>query len=101
MNIEPTQFNTKTKNGREYYSTTKLDNYLQEMYDGDIVSYLEKMHEHGDVQELVAKVQWDADSAAWVLASKNGVVWNYFTDGTIRNLKVIGHITSDIDLLES
>lgn len=63
-----------------------------EIYEGDIIEYTERMHEHGDSQQLTGEVIYDDKAGAFGLG-KNGEVWNYFCDYSIRNnLKIIGNI---------
>lgn len=61
-----------------------------EIYEGDIVKFTEKLHEHGDIQTLVAEVIYDSKNAAFGVG-KNNAVWNWFTDYGIANIEVIGN----------
>jgi uncharacterized phage protein (TIGR01671 family) len=66
----------------------------KEIYEGDLIRYTEKMHEHGDTQTLEARVLYDEEKAAFGLGFDDEV-WNYFTDFGIFNLEVIGNIFED------
>jgi uncharacterized phage protein (TIGR01671 family) len=71
----------------------------KEIYEGDIVSYTEKMHEHGDAQELKAEVMWCKDFAAWSLGRNND--WqNLFSDYGISKVEIIGNIFENPELLK-
>ena len=64
----------------------------KEIYEGDIVRYVEKMDCHGDSQVLTATVIYDNDYGAWGLGKE--VVHNYFLDFTVvkNSIEVIGNI---------
>lgn len=61
-----------------------------EIFEGDIVKYVEKMHEHGDQQFLTGEVMFDNRFAAWGIG-KNENVWNLFSDYGIFDVEVIGN----------
>ena len=71
----------KGKNGRE-------------IYEGDIITYTEKMHEHGDAQQLRGKVIYDPERAAFGISNTGDLdgIWNYFTDMVIGNFEVVGNV---------
>ena len=68
----------------------------KEIYEGDIVKYTEKMAEHGDSVEQIAKIMYDDDIGAFALGREEP--WNYFTDYGLSNFKVIGNIFENPDL---
>ena len=71
--------------------TGLLDIHGNKIYEGQRVRYVEKLHEHGDTQELIAQVVYDKSVAAFGLASlkDEGEIWNYFTDYGIYALEII------------
>jgi uncharacterized phage protein (TIGR01671 family) len=72
----------------------------KEIYEGDIVRYVEKMDQHGDSQVLTATVIYDNDYGAWGLGKKE--VHNYFLDFTVlkNTVEVLGNIFENKDLLK-
>lgn len=60
----------------------------KEIYEGDIIHYLEKMDEHEKAQENTATVYYDEEFGAW------GMGQNYFLDRTVvkTSIEVIGNI---------
>lgn len=62
-----------------------------DIYEGDVIAYLERLNEHGDQQSHIAQVFYHEQSAAFVIGL-NGEVWNLFTDYGVWNIKVIGNI---------
>lgn len=81
-------------------STCKQDCNGKEIYEGDIVEYIEKMHEHGDAQKLTGIVVYDKYFCAYGISS-DGVqdCMNYFTDMTVKHIKIIGNIIENKELL--
>lgn len=75
------------------------DSKGEPIYEGDIVEYIEKMCELGDVQKLVAKVVYDDKNSAFALASFEDEIWNHFNDWTVYNFKIVGNINENGDLL--
>lgn len=72
----------------------------EEIYEGDIIQYSEGV-ELGDYQVLRAVVKFDDYFAAFGLAPDlDSDCWNYFSDGTIKGLKVIGNIFQNSELLK-
>lgn len=64
-----------------------------DIYEGDIITYIEKMHEHGDAQKLRGVIVYDEENAAFGLAGlESGEIWNYFTDMVISDFEVVGNI---------
>ena len=64
----------------------------KEIYEGDIVAYTEKMHEHGDNQHLIGEVIFEDEWGAFGLG-RDGEIWNFFSDYSIRNnLLIVGNI---------
>ena len=74
----------------------------KDIYEGDIVRYVEKMHEHGDSQVLTATVIYDNDYGAWGLGKNEEHIWNYFLDFTVvkNSVEVLGNIFENKDLLK-
>jgi len=72
----------------------------KEIYEGDIVRYVEKMDCHGDSQVLTATVIYDNDYGAWGLGKEE--IHNYFLDFTVvkNTVEVIGNIFENKDLLK-
>ena len=67
----------------------------KEIYEGDIVEYIEKLHEHGDKQLLKAEVFYSVEDGAFALGDcQSGSTWSLLSDHnySIFNLKVVGHI---------
>jgi hypothetical protein len=74
------------------FETSKLDKHSNMIYDYDCVTYIEKMHEHGDAQELSGVVIWSAVDAAWAIGTPEGEVWNLLSDGCIRDIIITGNL---------
>jgi uncharacterized phage protein (TIGR01671 family) len=79
--------------------TGLLDKNTKEIFEGDIVSYTEKMHEQGDVQSLKAEVMWCKDFGAWALG-KNNDWWNLFSDYGISKVEIVGNVFENEELLK-
>ena len=63
-----------------------------EIYEGDVITYREKMDDHGDVQQLSGQIVYDPKRAAFGIGSpKSGEIWNYFTDMTVSDFEVVGN----------
>ena len=77
------------------YATTREDENGRMLFDKDKVSYVEKMHEHGDVQALSGIVQWDPVNAAWAIGNADGEIWNLLSDHTISKIIVTGSLFED------
>lgn len=78
--------------------TGMLDKDGKRIYEGDIVSYKEKMDEHGDVQELIAWVQYNSVACAFGIGRSE--IWNFFNDFGLTDIKVIGNIYENKELLK-
>lgn len=64
----------------------------KEIYEGDLVAYTERMHEHGDTQHLIGEVIYEDYWGAFGLG-RNGEIWNFFSDYSIKsNLLIVGNI---------
>lgn len=74
------------------------DKNSKKIFEGDIVRYTEKMHEHGDAQECIAVVKYDEKAAAFGIGRKE--IWNYFFDYGVSNIEVIGNIHENPELLK-
>lgn len=72
----------------------------KEIYEGDVVKYIEKMDCHGDSQELQAEVLYESEFAAFALGKTN--TWNLFSDFTIikDSIEVIGNSFQNPELLK-
>jgi len=70
----------------------------KEIYEGDIIKYTEKMHEHGDEQECIAAVMYDETAASFAMGREE--IWNYFFDYGILNIEVIGNIHENTELIK-
>ena len=83
------------------FFTGKLDKAGDKIFEGDIIEYTEKLHEHGDAQTLRGVVVYDTDYAAFGIANPVDLnsVWNLFSDMTIYNFQVIGNIHENPNLL--
>lgn len=78
----------------------RLDRDGKEIYEGDIVEYIEKMFEHGDAQKLTGLVKYDDYFSAYGISkTEDGDCMNYFTDMTVDHFKVIGNIFENPELL--
>lgn len=78
----------------------RKDDFGIEIYEGDIIEYSEGV-ELGDYQVLRALVKFDDYFAAFGLAPDlDADCWNYFSDGAIKGLKVIGNIFENPELLK-
>lgn len=62
-----------------------------DIYQGDIIQYIERLDEHGDSQVLTGEIMYDNKYGAWSVGQNNNV-WNLFSDYGIYNLEVIGNI---------
>jgi len=81
--------------------TGLLDKNKKQIYEGDILRYVEKMCDLGDAQTLIAKVIYDQDVAAFGLGlNDERGCWNYFTDRTISHFEVIGNEFENPKLLK-
>lgn len=69
----------------------RTDTSGQQIFEGDIVQYTERLHEHGDCQKLVAVVQYDEKAAAFGVGCRKEL-WNYFSDMTVSSFEVQGNI---------
>ena len=74
------------------YFTGIFDINSAPIYENNIISYSEKMHEHGDVQTLTGKVVFDNARGAFGISfiDDSTQIWNYFTDSTVFNFKIVG-----------
>ena len=78
----------------------RKDDFGGEIFEGDIIQYSEGV-ELGDYQTLKCVVKFDEYFAAFGLAPDlDADCWNYFSDGTIKGLKVIGNIFENPELLK-
>lgn len=78
--------------------TGMLDKDGKRIYEGDIVSYREKTNEHGDAQHLIAWVQYNSVACAFGIGRSE--VWNFFYDFGLTDVKVIGNIYENPELLK-
>jgi uncharacterized phage protein (TIGR01671 family) len=81
-----------------------LDENSREIFEGDIVRYTRKTHEHGDSETHVAAVMYDEETAAWGVG--RSVVWDLFVDFVNlngrkpkSNVEVLGNIFENPNLL--
>jgi hypothetical protein len=75
------------------------DKNNKKIFEGDIINYTEKLHEHGDKQTFTACIGYYKEMAAFGIF-KNGVMWNLFSDYGISDIEVIGNINENINLLK-
>lgn len=71
----------------------------KEIYEGDIIQYVERLDEHGDKQLLTGEIMFDHQYAAWAIG-RNGKVWSLFSDYGISNIDVIGNKFENADYLK-
>jgi len=65
----------------------------KDIYEGDVLTYREKLHEHGDVQSLKGRVIYCETFGAFCISGLDSAfIWNYFTDMTLSDFEVVGNI---------
>jgi len=80
--------------------TGNFDLNGKEIYEGDIVTYSEGV-ELGDSQQLIGVVIYDEYMASFGFAPNLGSdCWNYFWEGVVKGIKVIGNINENPELLK-
>jgi len=71
-----------------------------DIYEGDIVSYSERMNEHGEIQPgIIAEVLFDSKLAAFGVG-RNNDIWNLFSDYGISDIRVIGNIFDNQNIMK-
>lgn len=81
--------------------TGKLDINKEEIYEGDIVEYIEKMHDHGDATKCKGIIKYCDTLCAYGAADTlDGDVMAYFFEGVYGHWKVIGNICENPDLVK-
>ena len=79
----------------------KLDVNECEIYEGDIVEYIEKMYEHRDATKAKGIIKYCSELCAYGAADTlDGYVTAYFFEGVYNHWKVIGNIYENKDLIK-